>query len=251
MKVSIVTVVYNNVETIESAIASVRSQDYPDIEYIVIDGNSSDGTKEVLLRNNDVIDVLISEPDQGIYDAMNKGVSKASGDIIAILNSDDLFWDNKVISDVVQSFKSNPESQIVYGNIAYVRKGEEDTIVRLWKSRKYYPRFFEDGHVPPHTGFYVRKECYQLGGLFKVELKLAADYDLMFRFMKIKGFKSDYVDRNMVRMRLGGATNQSMSNIIDGNKEIISTWHYYGIRPPLFFMMKKVWHRLVQFRSDG
>lgn len=249
MKVSIVTVVYNNVETIESAISSVRSQDYPNVEYIVIDGNSSDGTKDVLYRNDDVIDVLVSESDRGIYDAMNKGVAMASGEVVAILNSDDLFWDEHVISDVVHAFNENPEAQIIYGNIAYVRKGDESNLVRLWKSKDYYRGFFEDGHVPPHPGFYVRKECYLEGGVFKEQLKLAADYDLMFRFMKVKEFKSKYIDRNMVRMRLGGATNQSFSNIIDGNKEILATWRSYGFQPPFSFLLKKLWHRLVQFRS--
>jgi len=249
MKVSIVTVVYNNVGTIASALESVRSQDYPNIEYIVIDGKSTDGTLDILKEHEDEIDILVSEEDKGIYDAMNKGVERATGEVVALLNSDDIYWDEHVISDVVKAFQDHPEAEIVYGNIAYVRGGEEQKVVRHWKSRPYYERFFEEGHVPPHTGFYVKQKCYREGGLFKPELRLAADYDLMFRFMRVRSFKPIYIDRNMVRMRLGGATNQSFANILNGNKEIVQAWKSYGIRPPVFFLFRKLWHRLTQFSA--
>ncbi|RYX98905.1 glycosyltransferase, partial [bacterium] len=174
MKISIITVVYNNERTIEDAINSVLAQDYADIEYVIIDGNSSDGTTSIIKKYQDQIEIFISESDKGLYDAMNKGVLASTGDVIGILNSDDLYQDKFVISDIAEQFKSNPVCDIIYGDLVYVDKDNVDKIVRKWKSKPYYPKFFEHGYVPPHPALFLKREVYEKAGLFDLNFRLAA-----------------------------------------------------------------------------
>ncbi|MDB5111724.1 MAG: glycosyl transferase family 2, partial [Mucilaginibacter sp.] len=236
-----------NEKTIEDAVRSVLSQSYQDIEYIIIDGKSSDRTNEKIKKYISNIDIYISERDMGIYDAMNKGVNLASGDILGILNSDDIYYDNEVISDVVSEFKKNKDLNIVYGNLVYVETENTDKVIRKWRSKNYYSKFFEQGNVPPHPALFVRREVYNECGLFNWNYKLAADYDFMLRIFKKFGYSSKYVPRLMVKMRLGGATNKSIKNIIKGNKEIIKSWKSNGLKAPLMLMPRRLFKRLIQF----
>lgn len=247
MKISIITVVYNNKKTLAAAIESVISQKYENIEYIIIDGGSNDGTLDIISDYKDRLNVIVSEPDKGIYDAMNKGVMLATGDVIGILNSDDLYQDNMVVMDVMKCFNSDPELDIVYGDLVYVRSNDTDVVVRKWISCEYADDFFERGHVPAHPTLFLRKYVYEQAGVFDQQYKLASDYEFMLRIFKRHAFKSMYVNRLMVRMRLGGATNKSFTNIIKGNKEIISAWKNNGLKAPNFFIIKRLIKRLLQF----
>jgi len=247
MKISIITVVYNNEKTLETAIQSVLSQTYENIEYIIIDGASTDGTLKIIDKYKDRIATIISEPDAGIYDAMNKGISKATGDVIGILNSDDIYDDEHVINETMTSFANNPNIDMVYGDLVYVKNEDLNKVVRKWNSLKFYKNFFEDGNVPPHPSLFIRANLYKELGHFNLKYKLAADYEFMLRAFKFKGDKSLYLNKLMVRMRLGGATNKSIKNIIKGNKEILSAWKDNGLRAPFFFMVKRFFKRVIQF----
>lgn len=247
MKISIITVVFNNEQTIENAIKSVLSQSYEDIEYIIIDGESTDDTLRIIQKYANKISKIISEPDQGIYDAMNKGIQLATGDIIGILNSDDLYEDDHVIADMVTCFIQNPAVNIVYGDLVYVKSDNTDKIVRKWLSTPYYSRFFDDGNVPPHPSLFLKNKVYKEVGLFNLQYKLAADYEFMLRIFKLHRFESLYLNRLMVRMRLGGATNKSAKNIINGNKEILMAWKANGLKIPPFLMLKRFIKRIIQF----
>lgn len=247
MKISIVTVTYNSEKFLTDCINSVFSQSHRNIEYIVIDGKSSDKTGSVIASYGKKVHHFISEPDRGIYDAMNKGISLATGDIIGILNSDDLYVDSTVISDVVKQFINDPELDILYGDLVYIERESPDKIVRNWRSSPYYESFFEDANVPPHPTLFLRKKVYDTAGVFNLQYKLASDYEFMLRIFKKYNFKSKYIPRLMVRMRLGGATNKSIKNIINGNMEIIKAWQKNSLNFPLLFFPKKIYKRLAQF----
>lgn len=247
MKVSIITVVYNNDRTLKYAIESVLAQTYPNIEYIIIDGGSTDGTVDLIKSYGKRITSWISERDKGLYDAMNKGIKIATGDIIGILNSDDLYQDNEVITDVVAAFNNSIQPDIVYGNLVYVKADDTTKVVRNWKSSEYYDRYFENGNVPPHPSLFLKAGVYKAAGLFNLNYRLAADYEFMLRVFKKCQCKSVYMNRLMVRMRLGGATNKSIKNIINGNKEILNAWTENAIKRPVTLMPARFFKRLIQF----
>lgn len=247
MKISIITVVYNNCATILDAINSVKSQSFSQIEHIIVDGSSTDGTLEIIKNNSDKISKFISGKDSGIYDAMNKGISLATGDIIGILNSDDFYFDSDVLFDVFNEFNNDPSLDVLYGNIVYVNKDNTDLIKRKWISHNYYKNYFENGNVPPHPSLFLKRSVYENVGFFNLEYKLAADYDFMLRVFKKFNFKHKYIDRMMVKMRLGGATNSSWKNIYKGNLEILSSWRQNRLKIPLFFMFKRIFKRIIQF----
>lgn len=247
MKISIITVVYNNEKTIKEAIESVLNQYYSNIEYIIIDGNSSDTTVNIINEYKDKLGYFISEKDNGIYDAMNKGIKAATGDVIGILNSDDLYQDTNVIETVMNQFNKNPSIDIVYGDLVYVKNDNVNKVVRNWKSNPYYNRFFENGNVPPHPSLFVKKSVYEKAGHFNLDFKLAADYEFMLRIFKKHNFNSKYINRVIVKMRLGGATNQSFSNIKKQNIEILKAWKHNHLKLPFLLMPLRIIKRLIQF----
>ena len=247
MKISLITVAYNSAKTIADTINSVRAQSYPDIEYVIIDGASSDETLQLINSSNYPGIVLISEPDKGIYDAMNKGVEIATGEVVGILNSDDVYQDSEVIKDVMTYFISDPDLDILYGDLVYVKSDDLSKVVRKWKSRSTYPNFFEHANVPPHPTLFLKKQVYTQVGRFDLRYKLAADYEFMLRVFKKFNFKSRYVPRLMVKMILGGATNKNLKNILNGNKEIILAWRHNGFRVPVFLMPLRFIKRIIQF----
>ena len=247
MKISIITVVYNNSKTIKSAIDSVLGQDYTDIEYIIIDGKSTDGTLEIVNNYGNKINRIVSEQDLGIYDAMNKGIALCTGEIIGILNSDDIYENNKVISTVMDTFKADASLDILYGDLVYVKNDNLNQVVRTWISENYYPSFFEDGNVPPHPSLFIKRKVYDYVGKFNINMRLAADYEFMLRLFKLHQYKSKYLNKLFVRMRLGGATNGTIKNIINGNLEILSAWKINHLSAPLTLMPKRIVKRLIQF----
>lgn len=218
MKISVVTAVYNNRDTIAEALDSALAQTHPDVELIVIDGGSTDGTLEVLRGYADRLAVLVSEPDRGIYDALNKGIARASGEVVGFLHSDDLFADAKVLSWIDAAF-ANPATDAVYGDLLYVRKADPGRVVRGWRAGAFTPSRLARGWMPPHPTFYVRRALYgQLGG-FDATYRIAADYDCMLRFLGKGGIRVAYIPAVLVKMRVGGASNRSLRNILRKSRE--------------------------------
>ncbi|MEY2922732.1 MAG: hypothetical protein RL108_1358 [Bacteroidota bacterium] len=247
MKISIITVVYNNERTINDALESVLEQTYENIEYVIIDGNSKDKTVSIIKEYESKLGFFVSEQDSGLYDAMNKGINACTGEVIGILNSDDLYQDFDVISDVMENFINDPKLDILYGDLVYVKSNDTNKVVRNWKSKEYYARFFENANVPPHPSLFVRSNVYKEAGFFDLDYKLAADYEFMLRVFKKYNFKTKYINRLITKMRLGGATNQSFSNIVNQNKEILKAWKNNGLYAPFYLMPLRIVKRLSQF----
>ncbi|MEZ4901448.1 MAG: glycosyltransferase family 2 protein [Spirosomataceae bacterium] len=239
MLFSIITVVYNNHRTIADALESVLGQDYRPLEYFIIDGESTDGTLEVIRRYEDKLRKIVVEPDEGIYDALNKGIRLAQGEVIGLLNSDDLYISPQVLTNVAAIFQAQPTIDIVYGDLVYVKAADIYSIVRYWTSKPYYARFFEEGEIPPHPAVFIRKRVYDQIGGFDLHLKFAADYEFLLRAMKRHGFKSHYLPEILVRMRLDGVSNNNWKNIVRGNWEIYRAWKMNGLRPPFYFWVMR------------
>ena len=218
MKISIITTTYNSSYTIRDCVSSVNSQTHPDIEHIIIDGASNDNTIEIIKSIPNRVSKIISEPDNGIYDGMNKGIRLATGDILGILNSDDLYLDYHVIEKIVDIFKTR-KVDCVHAELYYVKKGNTNQIVRHWKTCDYIPGAFKKGWHPAHPTFFVRKEVYEKYGLFNLDFRLAADFELMLRFLERYKITSTYIPKPIVRMRLGGATSKNLKNVINQNIE--------------------------------
>jgi len=247
MKISIITICFNSSNTIEETIKSVINQNYNNIEYIIIDGKSSDETLSIVNKYKPKISKIISEKDNGIYDAMNKGIAQATGDVIGILNSDDVYSNNFIISDIATIFNTNQNLDLLYGNIQYVKKNNTNLIVREWISKMYTKNFFEYGNVPPHPALFVKAYVYKTSGNFDLQFKLAADYDFMLRIFKNYSYNTMYVNKLIVKMRLGGATNNSFKNIFKGNIEIFKSWKKYKLTPPFYFFPIRIIKRILQF----
>lgn len=250
MKVSIITISYNSAATIEDTIRSVINQDYPNLEYIIIDGHSKDGTQDIIHRYQSSIAKFISEPDQGIYDGMNKGLKMATGDIIGILNSDDVYEDSRVISDMVQLFESS-QCEAAYADLVYVDRHDTSKVTRYWKSGSYKQGAFRKGWMPPHPTFFVRKSVYDRYGYFNLLLKSAADYEIMLRFIHKHGIEPAYLPRVITRMRAGGQSNLSLKNRIKANREDREAWRINGLKPGLFTLIRKPLSKIFQFMKKG
>ena len=245
-KVSIITVCFNSAKTIEDTIKSVLSQTYENIEYIIIDGLSNDKTLDIINKYKDEIAVIISEKDNGLYDAINKGISLATGDIIANLNSDDFYIDNNVISDVVSKFEEE-KTDLLYSDLYYVDAANTKKVKRYWKSGEYKTGLFYKGWMPPHPTFFVKKYVYNKYGSFNLDLKSAADYEIMLRFIHKHECSVSYLKRVTVRMRVGGVSNKSLSNRIKANREDKKAWKINDLKPKRFTFLKKPISKIKQF----
>lgn len=249
MKISIITATYNSGKTIGDTLDSIAAQSHDDIEHIVVDGQSSDDTLSILDAHRRRIARLVSEPDRGIYDAMNKGIAIATGEIIGLLNSDDVFADRDSLREVATAMQ-DPEVDCCYGDLVYVDSGDLSRIVRYWKSRPFEPGLFRKGWVPPHPTFYARRHVYERFGRFDLNYRLAADFELMLRFLEKHRIRSVYIPKVLVKMRLGGATNQSLGNIFRQNVEIYRSARQHAIGMSVVeFVLGKIWARSSQFLS--
>jgi len=219
MKVSIITITYNSAKTVEETIQSVMSQDYQNIEYIIIDGASTDTTKDIISSYNDSITTFVSEPDNGLYDALNKGLKHASGDIVGFLHSDDFYYDNSVVSQIVAGFDQDEKIDAVYGDLVYVNQENVDKTVRYWISGQYSKSKLKFGWMPPHPTFYARLEVYKKYGGFNTSYKISADYDSILRYLGKNNIFCHYVPEIFIKMRNGGVSNRSIRNIIQKTKE--------------------------------
>lgn len=245
MKISIITVCYNSATTIDSTLRSVTSQDYPDIEYIIVDGGSTDGTLDIIKRYQNV-SILVSEPDKGIYDAMNKGIRLATGDVIGTLNADDFYIDNTAVSDVAKTFEDNAVDAC-FADLVYVDQNNTDKIVRYWKSQQYQPGLFKKGWMPAHPTFFVRKAIYEKFGAFDLNFRIAADFELLFRLIEKNKIRTVYLPRVIIKMRLGGTTNKNLKNIRIQNTEIIQILRaYYKDFSVFKFWFSKIINRVFQ-----
>ena len=218
MKISIITIAYNSENSISDAINSVLSQTYPDIEYIIVDGKSKDKTVEIVKSYGNKISKFVSEPDKGIYDALNKGIEMASGDVVGFMHSDDLFADEHVIEKVARLFKEKDVDSI-YGDLNYVFKNDTNKILRYWKSDEFTLSRLKFGWMPPHPTFYVKRKIYEEYGGFDIDFKISSDYDSMLRFLGKYKISTAYLPEVMIKMRVGGASNRSLKNIIQKSTE--------------------------------
>jgi glycosyltransferase len=244
-KISIITVTYNSANTICDTLKSVQLQDYPNIEHIIVDGNSTDETVEII-KSFPHVAKWVSEEDGGLYDAMNKGLQLASGDIIGILNSDDLYAHDKVLSMVAQKFVDN-SIDAIYGDLHYVNALNTDKIVRVWKSGKYKRSKFVFGWMPPHPTFFVKRKVYEQAGRFNVSLKRSADYELMLRMLFKYEFKADYLEEVLVKMRTGGISNSNWGSRVKANLEDRMAWRINNLKPYFFTLYLKPVRKLLQF----
>lgn len=213
LTISVITAVFNNAQTVADALDSVLSQSYRDVETVVIDGGSTDGTQEILRTYSDRLSILVSEPDKGIYDALNKGIGKATGDVIGLMHSDDVFADANVLARVAAVFV-DPTVQAVYGDLLYVRKSDTGDVVRYWRPGEFSRRKLVWGWMPPHPTLYLRRSVYGRVGGFDTRYRIAADYDHILRVFSEPALNPVYIPTVLVKMRLGGSSNRSFSSII-------------------------------------
>jgi glycosyltransferase involved in cell wall biosynthesis len=247
MKISVITVCYNSAETIGHTLRSVREQIYGNIEHIVVDGMSTDNTLDVVAAEGKHVAKLISEKDSGIYDAMNKGITLATGDVIGFINADDFYASASVLTDVAAAFEKNATDSC-YGDLCYVSQSDPTRIVRYWRSNDFLPRSFEAGWCPPHPTFFVRRSVYERLGGFNLSFKIAADFELMARYLESAHITSFYIPDVLVKMRLGGTTNKNLSNIVLQNKEILRALQSHGLRSSVWRLFsRKLISRGLQF----
>jgi len=245
LKVSIITATYNSSSTVANTLDSVRDQEFADIEHIIVDGLSRDNTMEIV-RAYPHVATVVSEKDGGIYDAMNKGISMAKGDIIGILNSDDFYADKNVISRVVNTFIETG-CDAVYGDLVYVDKDDIEKVIRYWKAGLYRADAFKWGWMPPHPTMFVSRKIYEKFGLFNLDLATAADYELMLRFIHKNGISLSYIPDLLVRMRAGGASNTNLASRIKANRSDRAAWAINGLQPFWFTLYLKPLRKLSQY----
>ena len=244
MKISIITIAYNSEETIEDTILSVINQTYNDIEYIVVDGGSTDKTLEIIEKYKNQIDIVISEPDKGIYDAMNKGVRTANGELVGILNSDDFYANSSVIENISKNIKGYDS---IYADLVYVDRVDTNKIIRYWKSGVYKKGAFLKGWMPPHPTFFLRKKIYDRFGTYNLALKSADDYELMLRVLHKENISTTYYPEIITKMRVGGQSNASISNRLKANKEDREAWEINQIDPKFYSLYLKPLRKISQF----
>ena len=242
MKISIITSVYNNKETIKDAIESVLNQTYKNIEYIIVDGASSDGTIEIVESYGDKISTFVSESDEGIYDGLNKGVSLSTGDVVAFLHSDDIYASDNIVQKIADEFIQDSLLDGVYGDLVYTPKDDTSKVLRYWKSKDFDMSLLSQGWIPAHPTFFVRREVYEKYGGFDLGFKIAGDYDFMLRVLSA-GIKVKYIPEVLYKMRVGGESNKSIKNIIQKSKEDLQALknnNIGGIRTLLYKNISKI-----------
>ena len=246
MKISIVTVTYNAERFLESCIASVVSQKFANIEYIIIDGASTDSTLQIVSRYNDKIAKIVTEKDKGMYDALNKGIQLATGDVIGLLNADDFFADDRVVEKIARAFE-NSKADVLYGDLWYVDQNDTNKALRKWKSKPYQHGMFQWGWMPAHPTFYAKRELFEQYGNYRLDMGSAADYELMIRFMHKHKLKSVYLPELMVKMRAGGMSNSSVEARLKANQADLEAMKLNGIKYPKLAAFLKPVRKIPQF----
>ena len=227
MKLSIITVCFNSQNTLQRTIHSVASQTYPDIEYIIIDGDSRDNTLRLIEKNQSLINRWVSEPDEGIYDAMNKGIAMATGDVIGLLNSDDVFYSETAAATIMRRFE-NPDIDIVHGGLNFINN--KSKLIRKWQGSPYGTGAFARGWHPAHPTFYVRREVYAKLEPYDTTMPVAADFEMMLRAIEVHKFSSSFIDETLIAFSMGGNSTGSIRNILRGNREILRAFKKNNIK---------------------
>jgi len=249
MKISLITVTYNSAATLQDTIDSVARQDFKNVEYIIVDGASKDNTVDIIKRNHNHVAHWISEPDKGIYDAMNKGLKMATGDVVGIINSDDFYHEANVLSTVMQQFE-DPGIDAVFGDLVFVDPANLAKVVRKYSSRNWHPGKFARGFMPAHPTFFVRKKYYEQFGFFKTDYKIAADYELLIRFLYVHKLRYHYLPITMVTMRKGGVSSNGIRSNIILNNEIIRGCRENGIKTNVLKIYPKYFVKLFELFSS-
>ena len=247
MKVSIITATYNSSAHIVDCVKSVNDQTYQDIEHIIVDGASKDNTLDIVNGIPNRVEKIISEPDKGIYDAMNKGIQAATGDVIGILNSDDFFTSDDVIQTVVESF-NNYDIDALYGDVHFVSPDNLSKSVRYYSSSVFNPSLFRFGFMPAHPSFYMKKECYDKYGLYALDYKIASDYDLLIRYLYKEKIKYKYIKKDFVTMRTGGVSTENFNSRVTLNKEIVRACRKYGIYTNVLMLSLKYLYKIFELK---
>ena len=245
MKISVITAVYNRQNTIARALLSIKEQTYKNVEIIVVDGSSSDGTQEVVKSVIGDGDIFITEADNGIYDALNKGILAATGDIICFLHSDDLYEDKHCLSTVAHSF--NKEIDVVYGNVSFFHQKDFNKVVRVYRSNKLTIRNLSWGKMPAHPAIFIRRDVYSALGSFKTDYRIAADYEFLCRMMTSMNCKSVYIPNFIVRMQMGGISTGGVRNTLLLNKEVLRACRDNGLKTNILMLLSKYPSKLLQF----
>ncbi|MDD7986919.1 glycosyltransferase family 2 protein [Lentisphaera marina] len=252
MKISIVTICYNNAKEMKSAMDSILGQTYKDIEYIIVDGASTDGTQELVQSYGDRVSQFVSEPDKGLYDALNKGFRMATGDFIGLMHSDDIFAHSQVLENISELLKKT-NADALYGDLQYVDKDDVDIVKRQWMSGDYDKSKLKKGWMPPHPTLYLRREIYEEvklpnGEYFDTSLKIAADYDFMMRILNKYDIKPVYLAEVTVKMRVGGASNRNLKALIRKSKEDMLVMRRNGLNPwtTLFWKNIKIFKQVFK-----
>lgn len=250
MKISIITTTYNSASTIEQTFRSVLAQGYDDLEYIVVDGASIDGTIDVIKA----YEVLfggrmrwISESDRGIYDAMNKGLLMCTGDVVGVLNSDDYYTSNDILATIADTFAADETLDAVYADVHFIKEGKPDKCVRYYSSAIFSPWKLRFGYMPAHPSFYCRRTVYDACGLFSLDYKIAADYDMMVRMFYNKGIKAKYIKKDFVTMRTGGISTGSIKHRLLISKEDVKACRNNGMYTNMAFICVKYFTKIFEF----
>lgn len=249
MKISLITVTYNSGDVLRCAMESVLRQSYPNIEYIIVDGASKDNTLDIIRTYEPQFNGRmrwISEPDRGLYDAMNKGIRMATGDVIGILNSDDFFTNDDVLQKVAEGFADN-EVDAVYGDIHFVRANDLNRCVRYYSSKIFRRGLMRLGFIPAHPSFYCRRECFEKYGGYKTDYKIAADFDLLLRFIYVHNIRIKYLPMDMVTMRLGGASTSGLKSVRIGMEEQLRSFRENGIKTNRFLLSLRYFYKLTEY----
>ena len=250
MKVSVITVCYNAVAQIDETIRSVMVQDHTDIEHIVIDGGSTDGTQQKIARYAECIAHIVSEKDNGVYDAMNKGLKLATGEVVAFVNAGDMMATRNTVSYMVRAFEEGG-FDVIYGDALMVDPDDITKVKRFWKGGEYKRENFSKGWMPPHLGTYIRKTAYDRFGLFNTALSVSADYELMFRLLYKQKLSARYVPKVLVRFRLGGVSNRSLAHIWRANVEVYKAWRMNGEPVSPLIVLRKPLQKVLQMVRRG
>jgi len=248
MKISIVTAVFNRQETVADALQSVQRQTYRDIEHIIQDGGSTDKTLEIIRAAKDKRSALVSERDSGIYDAINRGMRRATGDVVGLMHSDDIFAHDGVLARVAQAFE-NPETDCVYGDLQYVAANDTERVIRHWTSGPYARDLLARGWMPPHPTFYIRRSLLERLGDYDTTYQIAADYDAMLRWLWTGGIRPAYIPEVMVKMRVGGESNRSLKRIVQKSREDLRALKRNGVGG-LSALAQKNFSKISQFRKN-
>ncbi|WP_264565353.1 glycosyltransferase family 2 protein [Flavobacterium sp. N3904] len=238
MKITIITVCYNRKNTIEKAIKSVLEQNYDNIEYIIIDGNSTDGTKEIIESYRDRISKYISEPDNGMYDAINKGLQLATGDVIGLMHSDDEFYDEKAISRIVNRFNYDPSIEGVYGDGVYVSNDNKERLIRNRIGGAFSQQKIKAGWLPLHPTVYLKKKIFEKYGLYNINFKIASDTEFLLRYLYKYKIKVSYINAYIVKMRMGGMST-NLKRALEVLYEDYKIYKFHGLGPILVVFLKK------------